>query len=75
MVRPEDLLDMKNLIKNAIEKAYDVEIIEIKVAELDATSRDNIITLKGVWDSKTGQGGKFEARIRDGEVLFLKIEV
>lgn len=75
MVKPQELVDMKNLVRNAIEKAYDTEIIELKVTELDATSRDNIITLKGVWDSRTGQSGKFEARIRDGEVLFLKIEI
>ncbi len=75
MVKPEELLNMKNLVKNAIEKAYDTEIIEIKVTELDATGRDNIITLKGEWDSRTGRGGKFEARIRDNDILFLKIEV
>ncbi len=75
MVKPEELLNMKNLVKRAIENAYGTEIIEVKVTELDATSRDNIITLKGEWDSKTGRGGKFEARIRDNEVLFLKIEV
>ncbi len=75
MVKPQELLDMKNLVKNTIEKAYDTEIIELKVTELDATSKDNIITLKGVWDSKTGHSGKFEARIRDSEVLFLKIEI
>ena len=75
MVRPGELLKMKELVKNTIEKAYDTEIVEIKVVELDATGRDNIITLKGEWDSRTGRGGKFEARIRGDEILFLKIEI
>lgn len=74
MVKPEEIVDIRETVSKAISQAYDVEVYSVKILELDASAREELIVVRGEWDSSMGRG-KFEARIKGGEVYYLKLDI
>jgi len=71
-VKPGELSKIKELVSRIIVEAYDVKVEKLRVIELE--EREGIITLKGEWESAI-EKGKYEARIHDNNIIFLRIEI
>ncbi len=71
-VRPGDIPKIKELLSRMIMEAYDIKVERLRVTELE--ERENVLTLKGEWEGSI-ERGKYEARILNESVIFLRIEV
>jgi len=74
MVKPEEILSIRDIVSKTISKAYDVEVYSIKILELDVSAKDGLVVVRGEWDSSIGKG-RFEARIKGDEVFYLKLDI
>ncbi len=74
MVKPEEILSIRDIVSKTISKAYDVDVYSIKILELDVSAKDGLVVVRGEWDSSIGKG-RFEARIKGDEVFYLKLDI
>lgn len=74
MVKPEEISNIRNTVSKAISKAYDVDVYSVKILELDVSTTEGLVVVRGEWDSSIGKG-RFEARIKGDEVFYLKLEI